>query len=196
MADEHRASHPRSRAVEIVRQRRYLDGPAATLLRDFQAAPIPELQTLRDQFRGPRIYTPEGIANEICSRLLHGLIYGAYRDLHSRKLQLRLLKAISGDSGELKSSGNGNPDEQGFTLRQISWSELREALVRLIASIEQVLGITGQMLKRLEDVACEVLSGENTTIEQLAERIGLSKTLTVLCYENLLKLAKRQRSGQ
>ncbi|MEY2726844.1 MAG: hypothetical protein RLZZ458_2711 [Planctomycetota bacterium] len=153
---------------------------------------MPELQLLRDQFRGPRIYTPEGIANEICSRLSSGMIYGAYRDLHARKLQLRLLKAIAGDSAEVNASDPAKSNEVEFTVRRLLWTNLEEALVQLIADIEQMLGVTGQMLKKLEDLACEVLSGENTTIDQLAERIGLSKTLTVVCYKNLLKVAKRR----
>jgi hypothetical protein len=207
MADEHRASHPRSRAVEIFPNHRYVHGPEAKILRELQTVPRTKLQALRDQQRGSRTYTPEGIANEVCSRLLHGLIHGAYNDLRPRKLQLQMLAAVvgppDGDSGaEQGDAVTGDREKQQgvltghhLSIRHISQflTALRAAIVRFLSEPEHTAGCTAGLRQRLQDLLCEALSGENNTIEELAERIDAPATLTRMCYGMLIRGLKRVR---
>lgn len=201
MADEHRASHPRSRAVEIFPNRRHVYGPEAKILRELQTVPRTELQALRDQQRGLRTYTPEGIANEVCCRLLHGLIHGAYNDLRPRKLQLQMLAAMVG-TAELDSDAEQGDTVIGYSEKQRGpltgylsgtrhtvkfLTALRSAIVRFLSEPEHTAGCTAGLRQRLQDLLCETLSGENTTIEELAVRIDAPTTLTRMCYTMLIK---------
>lgn len=175
-------------------------GSATELLGRLLLLPKDVLQDHRDQLEGSRNYSPEMLAAEITSRLVHGLIH---RSIHRQNLnptlaadfQLPLADTILENYHNTNTKTASKPQPDASTCELQDLQILHSAVSHFFQQLLSIPSISKELQKQLIDLACEVLSGENQSFDECARRLAWSKTSTLLTYEMLLKVARHRIHG-
>jgi hypothetical protein len=173
----------------------------ASLVQGLRQMPQLRLRQFRDQFR-PRPLTAEELTRDVLYRLLTGLIHGS-PDVHNGfRMFLRLAGAILETQIAEQLRGQavsrlGSPRQpcglNEFLAQLRSGSEVlpafRAGLQLFFSRLLTHPDIAEELRRSFAELACDVLSGEYSQAEQLAEQLEMSQSRLRLRFHLLLAVA-------
>ena len=199
---ENRKSEDSGSLTRILHVPRVADADAgASLVQGLRQLQQTRLRQFRDQLR-TRPRTAEELTKDVLYRLLTGLIHGSPDVQHGYRMFLRLAGAILETQIAEQLRGQplsrlGSPNQplglNEFLSQLRSGSEalptFRDGLLLFFGRLLTHPDIAEELRRSLAELACDVLSGEYSQAEQLAEQLEMSQSRLRLRFHLLLAVA-------